>query len=432
MREVARALADPARYRRALERLRDRPARRLDAVDGDGVTLRHLLLDVPAVARRIAAAVGRRALEPRPAEVRLVRLDKERELFRFAPADEVVHGVLAELLTELLEPRLSPCLWSYRRGRSSFQAVAALAGFVRAHSRARPDVRSRGLHILHADVRRYGESIRLDAGAPLWADLRALLGPLDAPAFALVERLVRPTVLLDGAAATPIIGVATGSPIATVLTNLYLAPVDAALDAVPGAFYARYGDDLTFAHAERAVVERAEAELTAILDARGLALHPQKRLFCFWNGAGRPGPEQTPGATHVSFLGCRVGFDGTVGLPRAKLRELLGDLRPRIRRASRLAATLPSAERPTVVARALHEALDGRSPLATALAPWLTSIVTDRRQLTEIDRLLALEVAGAITGRSGPRAFRALPYRRLRREHGLPSLVVHRNRGGAR
>ncbi len=429
MRDVARALADPARYRRALERLRDRPARRLDAVDGDGVSLRHLLLDVPSVARRIAAAVKNGMLEPRPAEVRRVLLDKERELFRFAPADEVVHGVLAEILVELLEPRLSPCLWSYRRGRSSVQAVAALAGFVRAHARARADVRARGLHILHADVRRYGESIRLDAGAPLWADLRALLGPLDAPRFALVERLVRPDVLLDGAAATPIVGVATGSPIATVLTNLYLAPVDAALDAVPGAFYARYGDDLFFAHADRAVVERAERELTAILDARGLALHPSKRHACFWNGAGRAAND-VPGATHVTFLGCRVGFDGTVGLPRPKLRELLGDLRPRIRRAARLAAALPASERAGVVATVVRRALDARSPLATALAPWLTSIVTDRRQLAEIDRLVALEVAGAVTGRSGPRAFRALPYRRLRREHGLPSLVVRRNRGG--
>jgi Reverse transcriptase (RNA-dependent DNA polymerase) len=429
MRDVARALADPARYRRALERLRGRPARRLDVVDRDGVTLRHLLLDVPAVARRIAATVARRALVPAPAQVRRVRLDKERELFRFAPADEVVHGVLAELLTELLEPRLSPCLWSYRRGRSSFQAVAALAGFVRAHVRARPDVRARGLHVLHADVRRYGESIRLDAGSPLWADLRALLGTLDVPALALVEKLVRPEVDLGGAAATPIVGLATGSPIATVLTNLYLAPVDGALDAIPGAFYARYGDDLFFAHPERAVVERAGAALTAILGERGLAIQPAKRLFCFWNRAGRPSADGITGTTHVTFLGCRVGFDGTVGLPSAKLRELLGDLRPRIRRASRLAAGLAAGERAGVVARVVAQALDSRSSLATALAPWLTSVVTDRRQLAEIDHLVALEVASAVTGRSGPRAFRALPYRRLRREHGLPSLVVRRNRG---
>ena len=48
-----------------------------------------------------------------------VMLDKERELFTFAPADQVLHDAFAALLTERMEPRLSPRLYSYRRGRSA-------------------------------------------------------------------------------------------------------------------------------------------------------------------------------------------------------------------------------------------------------------------------------------------------------------------------
>jgi hypothetical protein len=414
---VDQALADPSRYRRVLERMqRDKPRRQLEEPGADGVPLRALILDAPRFARLLAEAVAAGRYAPAPALVRRARLDKERDLHRFTAADLVVHAALAELLAEAAEPGLSPCLHSYRAGRSSFAAVRALAAYARAHRRARPDPRARGLHLVHCDVKSYGESIPLGAHSPLWADLaeRGAGGPL-------VAALVRPEVVVDGVA-TRLVGLATGSPIATVVTNLYLAPLDRALDAVPGAFYARYGDDLVFAHPDAAVVDAAEARLEAILARRGLAVNAAKRRRCYWNGAGRPAAG-APGTTHVAFLGCRVGFDGTVGLPRAKLRALLADLRARARRATALAAR----DRAAVVCAALAQALDPRAPSATSYAPWLRSVVNDRRQLAELDHELARAVATALTGRRGPRAFRHLPPRALR-ALGLPSLVAERNR----
>jgi hypothetical protein len=370
----------------------------------------------------LAAELRAGRYAPAPATVHRVRLDKERDLFRFRAADFVVHSVFAELLAEAIEPTLSPCLYSYRAGRSSFEAVRALAGYARAHRRARPDPRGRGLHLLHCDVKSYGDSIPLGARSALWSDLHAALG-----ADPLIAALVRPALRLDDdAAATPLVGLATGSPIATVVTNLYLAPLDRALDAVPGAFYARYGDDLVFVHPDAAVVADAEARLGAVLATRGLSANADKRQRCFWNGAGRSAPE-APGATHVTFLGCRVGFDGTVGLTRAKLRAVLLDLRARVRRAARLAAELAPGARSAVVCAALAGALDPRSPAATPYAPWLRGIVNDRRQLAALDHELGRAVATALTGRGGVRAFRDLPPRTLR-ALGLPSLVALRNR----
>src|SRR5262249_34298012 len=144
-----------------------------------------------------------------------------------------------------------------------------------------------------------------------------------------------------------------------------------------------------------------------------------KRRRCFWNGAGRAAGS-VAGTTHIAFLGCRIAFEGTVGLPRAKLRAILQDLRARARRAAALAG-------PAEVCAALARALDPRAPSATAYAPWLRGVVNDRRQLGEIDHELCRAVASAVTGRPAPRAFRELPPRALR-ALGLPSLVAERNR----
>ena len=73
------------------------------------------------------------------------------------------------------------------------------------------------------------------------------------------------------------------------------------------------------------------------------------------------------------------------------------------------------------------ETLSRQSPLAAAHAPLLGDAVSDRGQLRQLDHLLALWTAEAASRRGGVRAFRALPWRRLR-ALGLPSLVVARNR----
>lgn len=57
----------------------------------------------------------------------------------------------------------------------------------------------------------------------------------------------------------------------------------------------------------------------------------------------------------------------------------------------------------------------------------LRHVVTDRDQLAQLDHRIAQIVASAVTGRPGPRAFREVPYRTLREDWGLRSLVATRN-----
>src|SRR5690606_2958757 len=148
-----------------------------------------------------------------------------------------------------------------------------------------------------------------------------------------------------GARSTPCVGVATGSPVATALANLYLDPLDHELLAVPGAFYARYGDDLVFAHPDVSIAAGAEILVRQRLAERGLALNERKLARLYLNGAGRAGATGTRGATAVVYLGCRIDFAGTVGLPAAKCRELLSDVRQRLGRTAALLAGAPMDER---------------------------------------------------------------------------------------
>ena len=65
--------------------------------------------------------------------------------------------------------------------------------------------------------------------------------------------------MTEGQLFTQYRGVPTGQPISCVLFNLYLSGLDAQLDRIPGAFYARYCDDIVFAHPDPDVVRAADA-----------------------------------------------------------------------------------------------------------------------------------------------------------------------------
>jgi hypothetical protein len=225
------------------------------------------------------------------------------------------------------------------------------------------------------------------------------------------------------------VGLPMGSPAVTSLLNLYLRPIDAALDAL-GGFYARFGDVLLFADADP---ERVRAAMRAVDDgllARGLVINADKRRIFFFNGAGRPSaawPEAI-GAAEVRFLGSAVRFDGSTALPRDKWRDLLVELRRRLVRCRTLLGDAPLDERAQAMCAVVNETLDPRSELAHRHAPLLHSLVDDRRQLAELDYRAARLVAEMLTGERSVRALRRMPWRRMR-ELGLQSLVALRNDG---
>lgn len=430
---LSEALGDPACYEVEIDRLRLKHLHtsRLYEIEQDEVSLASICLHAREVARMLAASVSSGDHHLAPARVRtIVVRGKARTVFSLPLTDAVVGAAVARELEERAEGVYSDALYSYRRGRSFWTAIASLATYVRRHRSERSDPRSRGLWVLGRDISAYTDSIPLGERSRIWPMLAALGG-----SGALVEQVVRPIVSHPGTGeATQLVGVATGQPISCLLFNLYLHDLDHEIAAIEGGFFARYCDDLVFAHSDLGVVRAVERRLDGALAERGLRFDPRKGRNLYLNGAGRPAPEEGfHGATAVPFLGCDVRADGTVALGARKGRELVRDLAARIERSARLLRALePERRGPLlcdVVRRAMEPIDDGTRPHAMALA---RRAVTDRSSLKALDHEIARMVAGAVTGRPGPRAFREAPPRRLYGEWRLPSLVHARNRWGRR
>jgi Reverse transcriptase (RNA-dependent DNA polymerase) len=433
-RDFVAAICDPRRIETQLRRLAARArGPRLARLVQDGLRLQRMLEEAPRTSRLVARALADASFVPCAVTMRPARIGaRARQLATLAPLDLVVHGVIADALAERLEPQLSPQLFSYRRGRSSWTALRSLARGVSRHRRQRANPRDRGLFVLRADVQDFTDSWPIDDGAPLWPELQRLTGlPDDSAHWRMLRRLLVPAII-SSAPPSPVAperrGVLFGAPTTNVLANLYLVPLDDQLAATPGMLYARFGDDIFCAHPDREVLRDAEATLQRILTARGLRLNQGKLRRLFWNGAGRrsPAAPEIPGTTQVAFLGGALRFAGGVALSPRKWAALLSDLHARVRRTAALMRDAPADDLAPALVAVANQSLSLQSPLATDYAPLLADLVSDRQQLKQLDWLLALWIAEAVTRRRGVRALRDVPGRRLR-DLGLRSLVRSRN-----
>jgi hypothetical protein len=425
------ALADRRRYERQIERLHQRYllTSRLYEMRQSDVSLATIVMNRGKVARLLAREVGEGRYELEPGELRTIRArHKTREVFACRITDLIVHGVVADVVAEALAAQLSPRVFSYRKGLSWLTPVSELAAYIRAERRKHADPRARGVYVLRRDVDSYTDSIPIGRDSPLWPLLE---GELGAP-LPLVEDVIRAEMRLPGGGVVcRAKGLPMGQPIASTVANLYLGDLDRALQELPGGFYARYGDDFLFAHPDHAVAREAAAVSDEILRTLRLTVNAKKRRTLFLTPPGRPSDDwpEAKGTSGVPFLGTRIGADGTIGLDEPKIRAILRELD---RRTAATVRTLNGADREQAgraVCAVVNQALDPHSALSqqrSAIA--LRRVVTDRRQLEQLDYWIARIVVKALTGRKDARAFREIPYSKLRRDWGLVSLVGARNR----
>jgi hypothetical protein len=225
-------------------------------------------------------------------------------------------------------------------------------------------------------------------------------------------------------------GVPTGSPIQPAICNLYLTPLDRALDAIPGGLYSRYGDDFIFAHPDFSVAQEAAEIIDEKVSELKLEIKEEKKQNIYFTNPGRPSTAW-PECGHTSFveyLGCRIAFDGVIGLKTEKARRLLHDLGARIRATRKITPGSTVDELGPALCAVVNTATDPHQTLCHPTATLLRYTVNDRVQLKQLDYLIALRLAETISGTRGVRAFRRIPYKKLRREWYLQSLVMTRNR----
>jgi hypothetical protein len=441
MRSVIDDMSRPAPYERELRRLCQK-ARPGHTRGQAGVPLVVLGQHAREVARHLAQAVARGTYRGDPVVVRR-RMVKGKERLLYTPPllDTVVQRVAAGHLHRLVLMTLSPRVFSYQEGRSSWQALAELGAYLAEHRRVRARPKDRGLFVIQRDIKAYTDNIPVASWSPLWPMLRASCEHAGAAGgarlFELLRGMLRPEVIAEeGGLLCRITGVPTGTPPMPPVSNLYLSPADELLQRIPGAFYARFGDDILFAHPDAQVAREAAAGLDRIIGELHLTSSGKRPAQVYFTGPGRPSSAwpECHASSQLEYLGCRVGFLGRTSLSRRKLRELLADLRQRIRRTAALLAGDSGAqsERLSTLCAVVNRMLDPNDAQSTAAAGLLRVVLNDRSQLEQLDYRIALTIAETASGWRGPRAFRDVPYRTLRRDAGLRSLVAARNAVGRR
>lgn len=245
------ALLQPDRLRAAWKRVRANGG----ATGGDGESAAMFAADLTARLDRLATDLSTGRYRPGPLRaVRLARPDGRFRVLRIPGiADRVVQTAALSLLVPALDQRMSRESFGYRPARSVAQAISRLTELSRGCS-----------WVLDADIRQFFDTVphrRLIDEMGIWvADAR-------------MQRLVM--LWVEGFGGSR--GLAQGAPIAPLLANLYLHPLDMAF-ARAGIAHVRYADDFVALGSCRHATEGARKLADTVLRSRGLALSHEKTI----------------------------------------------------------------------------------------------------------------------------------------------------------
>ena len=339
-------------------------------------------------------AAGRMALAP-PHRRLLNKADgRKKVVFTFAGADELLLKALNRIMQSTTAADHSRLCHSFQPGRgprTAYREIRRIRGL-------------QGMHCLHLDVRDFFNSIPVER---LLASLPATITE-DEPLHRLLMSTLRDerVRLGDEISVDTHKGVMAGTPLAPLLSNLYLRSLDDAFEQA-GVPFLRYADDMVVFGTEPEVL-RHGAEIEEHLAALGLALNPRKTRL---SAPGQP----------WEFLGFRYQ-DGALDLAANSIAKL----RRRVRRIARRARGRPDPARRAV--RRLNRKLYGIGGRSTDFtwASWFFPLLTVDATLRRLDRLIQEQLRFAVTGVHSRRNFQEVPYDRLRGVGYLPLVSAYR------
>ena len=436
--DIEQRLKDPATYDETILRIfRKRSDRGLGYSEiSPGITYFDAAADRGRLSRAIAADIAAGTYRPQPVDLWFLETGGKRRTAHLAAfVDHVVGSALFKLLSHNARCRGLPGVYSYLPGLTNVSAMRALAAYVRDHRR-RVGPRGGPLYVLQSDFEKYGDNLPVGPDAALWdslhdvASLGAPGGDIGNRSWALITELVRPVVRdEDGTQFTRLHGVAMGTPLVPVLGNLAVVPMDRAVTAIDGVFYARYNDDFLVAHGDLAAIHEADRTIDALAAGLGVKRKLAKDLRTALSGHGRPCPLDAAyrGRDRIDCLGMTVLHDGTVALGPHRLRRFIARIAARIDGSAASLTQMTAADRVHHLVTATNVMLDTANPFAVAGLSALLDATTDRGSLKDLDYRIARKIVQAGTGTPGVRGFRQFPPAVLHREMGLVSLVAMRN-----
>lgn len=436
--DVDRSLADPKTYEDVILKIFAKRSQRGQAFADAGrdVTYFDTAANRRGLARAIAHSVAEGRYEPQPVGLWVLETKgKQRSAHMPVFADHVVGSALYQLLTRNARCYGLPGVYSYLPAMTNVGALRGLGAFIRAH-RDRVGPTGPPLYVLQSDFEHYGDNLPMGPEAPLWPLLRKVAGlgspngDISEKTWNLITGLARPVVTdSDGTQFTRLRGVAMGTPMVPVLANLAVIPMDDAILATDGIFYARYNDDFLLAHPDLDALREADARIDSLVDDLGVKRKAAKELRTALSATGMPSSEDPAyrGANRIDYLGLSVNHVGAITVGPHRLRRFLSRIAARIDGASPALARLPVADRAQQLVSMTNIMLDVTNPFAVSGLSALLDTTTDRGVLKDLDYRIARKIAQAATGRPGVRGFRLLPPAVLRGQMGLESLVRLKN-----
>lgn len=218
--------------------------------------------------------------------------------------DRVVQASLRNAIEPIFERKFADCSYGFRPGRGCKDALRQVdAGLKRGRT-----------WVVDVDIEQYFDSIDKQR---LMTEVATEIA--DGSVLDLIETFLEQDVIDGMKRWRPERGTPQGAVISPLLANIYLHPVDVAMTA-EGYELIRYADDMVILCGSRDEADRALGRLGALLEARGLRLHPTKTRVV--DSTVRPGFE---------FLGYQ--FFGRYRYPRPssgkKLRDSIREKTPR-------------------------------------------------------------------------------------------------------
>lgn len=256
--------------------------------------------------RRLSEQLQEGTYEPRP--VKRVWIPKGggklRPLGVPVIIDRVVQTSLRNAIEPIFERKFAECSYGFRPGRGCKDALRQVTA----------ELKRGRTWVVDVDIEQYFDSIDKKR---LMAEVATEIA--DGSVLGLIEQFLEQEVMDGMKRWQPDRGTPQGAVISPLLANIYLHPVDVAMQA-DGYRIVRYADDMVILCDTREQAETALVRLDALLTERGLRLHPEKTRVV--DATVRPG---------FDFLGYR--FFGTSRYPRPssekKLRNSIREKTPR-------------------------------------------------------------------------------------------------------
>ena len=198
-----------------------------------------------------------------PGFLRAVRIGDpgdERELHLSTVRDRVVERAVAQALTKIFDPLLSPLSFAYRRGLGTADALRALIA-----------ARDAGASwVVRSDLRSCFDRIDRDRLLKTIADYVD-----DHYVLLLISDLLKRSVLSEGTRHETVTGVPQGSPLSPLLCNIYLDHLDRSM-AERGWELIRYADDIAIPCVDAGSTESALTDLRNVVKGLDMSLSEEK------------------------------------------------------------------------------------------------------------------------------------------------------------